>query len=123
MKVGSEKAGQLQACGCGCGRVAHWHRLHLLRGPGQESFFVLDECRTTFADELTQREKLRALRDALRGTFFWERWRAARAWYVLQFATRARLLGPDEAGRVARRDTMLFVMPGWVARLVLSFKC
>jgi hypothetical protein len=108
---------ELQICGCGCGRRAHWHQLHLLRGADNSSHFVLDECREAFADELAQRGKLRRLRAALAGTFFWQRWRAAQAWYVLQFAVRARLSGPDEAARVARRDTLLFVMPGWLARM------
>lgn len=66
--------------------------------------------------ELECRRKLAALRDALAGTWCWERWRAAKAWYILQFAARARLMGADAAGRVARRDTMMFVVPGWVAR-------
>jgi len=38
---------------------------------------------------------------------------------VLQFLARARLLGPDRAARIARRDTLLFVMPEWLARLWL----
>jgi hypothetical protein len=83
---------------------------------------VLDECREAFADELAQWNKLRRLRDALAGTFCWQRWRAAQAWYVLQFAARARLSGPDEAARIARRDTLLLVMPAWMARLYLRFE-
>lgn len=108
---------ELESCGCGCGKRAHWHRLHLQRGAEGSSFFVLDGCREAFAQELAHRGKIRRIRDALVGTFFWQRWRAARAWYVLQFAVRARLCGPDEAARIARRDTLLFVMPGVIARL------
>jgi len=114
--IKKERTRGLQLCACGCGRLAHWHHLHLLRGPDQASFFVLDECREAFADELAQWRKIRGLRDALAGTFFWERWRVAKAWYVLQFAVRARLLGPDRAAIIARRDTLLFVAPRWLGR-------
>ena len=118
---------QLQVCGCGCGREAHWHRLHLLRGPDGSSFFVLDECREAFAEELEHWSKLRQIRNALAGTYFWQRWRAAKAWFALQFLARARLRGPDAAARIARRDTLLFVMPGWMARVYVrwngSVKC
>lgn len=113
---------ELQVCGCGCGKTAHWHRLHVLRGPDHSSHFVLDECRDVFAQELEQWRKLRLLRDALAGTLFWQRWRAAQAWYVLQFAVRARLAGPDEAARIARRDTLLFVMPRCAAWLYLKWR-
>jgi hypothetical protein len=99
--------------------VTHWHRLHLLRGPRGISYFVRDECREAFAEELEHRDKLRQIRSALSGSFCWQRWSAARAWYVLQFLARARLLGPDRAARIARRDTLLFVMPEWLARLWL----
>lgn len=118
----SGRAMELHPCGCGCGKTAHWHRLHVLRGPEHSSHFVLDECREVFARELEQWRKLRLLREALTGTFFWQRWRAAQAWYVLQFAVRARLAGPDEAARIARRDTLLFVMPRFLARVFLSLR-
>ena len=118
--IKSGRTMQLQTCGCGCGRKAHWHRLHLLRGSDKSSFFVLDGCREAFAEELGHWNKLRRIRDALRGTFFWQRWRAARAWYVLQFSARARLRGADEAARIARRDTLLLVMPGWLGRMCVG---
>jgi hypothetical protein len=122
MKIKTGRMKELQVCACGCGRKAQWHRLHLLRGPDHGSFFVLDECRGAFADELVQWGKIHAIHKALAGTFFWQRWRAAKAWYILQFALRARLLGADRAAMIARCDTLVFMAPGWLARLYVWWK-
>src|SRR5271156_5384211 len=120
MSIKTGRLKELQMCACGCGRKAHWHHLHPLRGPANESHFVLDECRGAYADELVQWRKIHELRGALAGTFFWQRWRAAQAWYILQFTLRARLLGPDRAAAIARRDTLIFLAPGWLARLYVK---
>jgi hypothetical protein len=107
----------LNPCGCGCGRVYHWAQLHLLRDQSGRSYFVHDDCRDEFAKELAYWHKIKLIRDALRGDPCWKRWRAAKAWHALQFLAHARLKGAEEATRTARRDTLLFVLPRWMARL------
>lgn len=111
----------LQVCGCGCGVQSPWHRLHLLRGPDNASFFVLDGCRDEFEKELGYWKKLKEICDALRGSWFFTRWRAGAAWMSLQFLVRVRLLGADKATHLARRDTIVFVLPRWMARIYIKF--
>ena len=120
--IKSGRMKELQVCACGCGREAHWHHLRPVRKADSGSCFVLDGCRDAYEDELVQWRKIHELHKALAGTFFWQRWRAAKAWYILQFALRARLLGVDEAARIARRDTLLFMAPGWLARMYVRWK-
>lgn len=120
--IKSGRMKELQVCGCGCGRKAHWHHLRPVRKADRGSCFVLDGCKDAFEDELAQWRKIHELHKALAGTFFWQRWRAAKAWYILQFALRARLLGVDEAARIARRDTLLFMVPGWLARMYVRWR-
>jgi hypothetical protein len=120
VKQGRQK--ELQPCGCGCGQKAHWHKLRLLRGPDKSSFFVLDECREEFEKELGYYQQIREIRDALRGSWFFQRWPAARAWYCLQFLVRVRIMGAAPATRIARRDALMFVLPSWLARIYRKFK-
>jgi hypothetical protein len=111
----------LQECGCGCGKKAAWNHLHPVKSPNKGSFFVLDECRDAFEKELGYWKQIKDIRDALRGTCFITRWKAGRAWYCLQFLVRSRLMGPEQASKVARRDTVVFMLPRWAARLYIKF--
>lgn len=118
IKVNGRKS--MQACGCGCGKLTYWHRLHILRDQERRSYFILEECREEFSKELVYWYKIKLIRDALAGTKCWQRWKAAKAWHSLQFLVHVRLHGAENASRIARRDTILFVLPKWMARLYVK---
>lgn len=108
---------ELQPCGCNCGKMAHWNHLHILRDSEGHSFFVLDECREERAKELECWIRLKNIREALSGTWFFERWKAAKSWYCLNVLARTRLQGPELAAKIAHYETMRFIMPKWMAKI------
>lgn len=117
MAIKTGRMVELQPCACGCGTTAHWHQLHVLRDSLGHSFFVLDDCRAGFERELDLYCKLKQITQAFSGSRCWSRWKMARAWYALQFGVRVRTKGEEIAARIARRDTLMFVLPNWLARM------
>jgi hypothetical protein len=120
IKVNGRKS--LSRCECGCNTEAFWHRLSVVRDAERRSYFVLEGCREEFEKELAHWQKIKMIRDALRGTKCWQRWKAANVWWSLQFLVHVRLKGAFEAARIARRDTILLVLPRWAAKLYLKIK-
>ncbi len=87
-----------------------------VRDPLLHSYWVLNKHRDEFYHELIQWDKLRQIKEAFAGSFFFSRWRAAKAWYILVFAVQVRLHGPEKAAKMARRDTLMMISPRWLGR-------
>jgi hypothetical protein len=111
---------QLQNCHCGCS-AAPWHRLHLLRGPDNHSYFVLDGCREAFGREVQASWRLKTLVEAVKGLPCWERWRFAKLFFMLILALHTRHNGQKVALMTARRSAFLFVTPAWIGLRVARF--
>lgn len=111
---------KLACCECGCEKAAAWNLLHPLKAPDGRRYFVLDDCRDAFTNEVMASQRLNFLVESVRGVSFWRRWRYSRLFALLILQTHERHEGKAAALRRARRSAFLFCAPAFIGHKVAA---
>lgn len=122
MATKTKERTELKACECGCGKLACWNHLHMIRsGLEKRSFFVLDGCRKVFQTELDACDDLRKLIHVGGSLYFWQRFTFVNLIFNAQMTLHQRLRGQKWAFRNARRIATLYLLPQRLCLVVTRF--